>query len=212
MNPNDVNDAAWPGATKRDHAPQGGFSVLVPGWAPIPRQPLDAEHHSPVTSIPCLNHGHLSSWPKRALGSLTSSFWDQPHVVPAGSLCFGNPPGWVALSQTLGIVVFPPKAAPAVASYLLCFGVGVVQDHGDAALPPQVPQDTIVLHARRHSFLGVVLPFPETEGLKIIWVTGCWDHGHRSCSSCFPQERKLGPCPAGGKGRLSPGQGDESPR
>lgn len=165
------------------------------------------EHLSPATSIPCLNLSDLSSWPRWALGSVTCSFWIES-TLSLQLLVLGAPTRF----QTLGVLVFPPTAAPAVVSYLLCLGVGVVQDHGDVALPPQIPQDTIVLHPSRQSFLGVVLPFPETEGLKIIRVPGCWDHRHRFCSSCFPQEPKLGHCPAGRKERLSLGQGDESPR
>jgi len=44
---------------------------------------------------------------------------------------------------------FPPKAARAMTSYLLRFGVGVVQDHGHVALPPQVTKDAVVLHLTR---------------------------------------------------------------
>lgn len=44
---------------------------------------------------------------------------------------------------------FPPTAARAVGSYLLRFGVGVVQDHGHVALPPQVTEDTVILHLSR---------------------------------------------------------------
>lgn len=44
---------------------------------------------------------------------------------------------------------FPPKAVQDMSSYLLRFRVGVVQDHGHVALPPQVTEDTVILHPGR---------------------------------------------------------------
>lgn len=45
----------------------------------------DEEQHSPVTSIPCLTHGHSSSWPQGAQGSITCSFWG--HTLSLQVLC-----------------------------------------------------------------------------------------------------------------------------
>lgn len=111
--------------------------------------PLDKEHRSPVTftlpkpqGIQLLDQKGSTPHQLQLLGS---KVFGVVRVDLAGYLGCESPPGWVTSPQTL----FPPKSAQATGSYLLRFGVGVVQDHGHVALPPQVTEDTVVLHASR---------------------------------------------------------------
>lgn len=89
-------------------------------------------------------------------------------------------------------------------SYLLCLGAGVVQDHRDVALPPELPQGTIVLRPSWQSFLGAVLPFPETEGLRIIGVPGCWATGTAPAPAAPHRSQHLAAAP-GEEGKAEPG-------
>lgn len=45
------------------------------------------------------------------VGSIPSSSWDLIHIVPAGSLCCDNPPGWVPFPQTWEFE-FPTPSSP----------------------------------------------------------------------------------------------------
>lgn len=107
MNQNDCNDATWLLDTKRDNSPKGGVEVPVP-VLPSQSDPLDEEHHSPVTYTLYEEFSFIqmvSLLPQLQL--LGSKAFRVAHAFLACSLRCESPPGWVMHPQTL----FPPKPA-----------------------------------------------------------------------------------------------------
>lgn len=166
--------------------------------------------------MPCLSPGEFSSWTTWALGTTDPRSWDHGSSGQPGQslqpLCSVRAPQEGSTPHNPS----PPNAAQATGSYLLRFGVGVVEDHRRVALPPQVTHNTVVLHPSRQGFLQLVFPFPETEGLRSTGVGGLGTRGGASrrhsgfCWSHFPRERKPRRPTRGGEGTLCLGQGDES--
>lgn len=56
----------------------------------------------------------------------------------------------------------PPLLVPP--THLLLLGIRVVEDHRHVALPPQVTEDTVILHAEGQRFVRLVVQISARQG------------------------------------------------
>lgn len=160
INQNDLNSEAQHFSYERDNGPKGGLgdmswpcshctvALWMRGTLPLPK----------LWGIWLLDH----------MGSVHCQLSGPKILRTTQTVPEGHPWGESPPEGSLLHHPSPPKAAQEAGAYLLCLGVGVVEDHRRIALPPQVTEDTVVLHLSWEGCLQLVLPFPETEGLKPV--------------------------------------------